>query len=134
MLSITINGISLPFVKEVRNLGVVMMSNLSWRSNVASLSLGKFIYRYRLKFHRGALSVRLRTMLISCLIVPLLDYCCLVYSDLTAEQDVKLQSYQLHNKIHFYYVYWCCGPDSFLNWDVHGENCCSTCDHFRLVT
>ena len=47
---------------------------------------------HRLKFHRSALFVKLRTALVVSLIFPLLDYCCLqlVYNDLTGEQNAKL--------------------------------------------
>ena len=78
--------ISLPFIKEARDLGVVMTSNLSWRSHVASISRRVHFSLYRLKFHRGALSVRLRKMLISSTIFLLLDYCCVVYNDLITHQ------------------------------------------------
>ena len=35
---ISVDGNALPFITEIRNLGVVMSSNLSWRSHVRSIS------------------------------------------------------------------------------------------------
>ena len=41
---ISVDGIALPFVSEVRNLGVVMSSNWSWRSHVLSISRRAYLY------------------------------------------------------------------------------------------
>ena len=46
-------GIALPFVSEARNLGVVMSSNLSWRSHVLSISRKVHFSLHRLKYHRN---------------------------------------------------------------------------------
>ena len=46
---------------------------------------------HRLKFHKSALPVRLRTTFVVSLIFPLLDYCWLVYKNLTNERNVKLE-------------------------------------------
>ena len=42
-------------------------------------------------YHRNILSRELRTTLVTSLIFPILDYCCLVYNDLTEELNTKLQ-------------------------------------------
>ena len=88
---ISIGGIVLPFVGEARNLGVVMSSNLSWRSHVLSISKRVHFSLRRLKYHRNILSRELRTTLVTSLIFPILDYCCSVYNDLTDELNTKLQ-------------------------------------------
>ena len=89
--SISVGDTALPFVGQVRNLGVVMSSNLSWRSHVLSISRRVHFSLHRLKYHRNALSRELRSTRVTCLIFPILNYCCLVYNDLTDELNTKLQ-------------------------------------------
>ena len=93
--SIKVEGKTIPFVNEVRNLGVITTANLSWQSHVMSISrrlhysLHKL--KLKLKFHRNTLSRELRTTLIVSLIFPFIDYYCLVFNDLTIEMNTKLQ-------------------------------------------
>ena len=87
---ILVDGTALPFVSEVRNLGVVMSSNLSWRSHVLFISRRVHFSLHRLKYHRNVLSRELRSTHLSSLIFPILDYCCLVYNDLSDELSTKL--------------------------------------------
>ena len=88
---ISTGGIALPFVSEARNLGVVMSSNLSWRSHILSISRKVHFSLHRLKYYKNILSRELRTIFAISLIFPILDYCCLVYNDLTKELNTKLQ-------------------------------------------
>ena len=88
---ISVDGTALPFVSEVRKLGVLMSSNLSWRSHVLSISRRVHFSLHRLKYHRNVLSRELRSTLVSSLIFPILDYCCLVYNGLSDELNTKLQ-------------------------------------------
>ena len=46
---------------------------------------------YKLKYQRNSLSQTLKIKLISTLIFPLFDYCCLVYHNLTGELNSRLQ-------------------------------------------
>ena len=68
-----------------------MSSNLSWRSHVLSISRKVHFSLHRLKYHKNILSRELRTTLVTSLIFPILDYCCLVYNDLTEELNTELQ-------------------------------------------
>ena len=68
-----------------------MTSNLSWRGYVVFISEEVNSSLHRLKFHKSALSTRIRITLIFSLIFLFIDYCCLAYNDLTAEQDIILQ-------------------------------------------
>lgn len=88
---VTLNGIRLPYVTETRNLGVLIMSNLGWNSHVAAISRKVYATLYKLKFHRTALSTAVRIKLITTLVFPHIDYCCLVYHQLTDELNSKLQ-------------------------------------------
>ena len=88
---ISVDGTTLPFVNEVRNLGVVMSSNLSWRSHVLSISRRVHFSLHPLKYHRNVLSRELRSTFVTSLIFPILDYCYLVYNDLSDKLNTKLQ-------------------------------------------
>lgn len=88
---IVINSTPLPYVSEARNLGVFMQNNLSWRSHVLYVSQKAYATLHKLKFHKCSLSQQLRIKLITTLIFLHIDYCCLVYHDLTAELNFKLQ-------------------------------------------
>ena len=68
-----------------------MPCNLLLRSHVLSISRRVHFSLLRLKYHRNALSRELRSTLVTSLIFPILDYCCLVYNDLTDEPNTKLQ-------------------------------------------
>ena len=68
-----------------------MLSKLTWRSHVLSISRKVHFSLHRPKYHGNILSRELRTALVTILIFPILDYCCLVYNDLTEELNTKLQ-------------------------------------------
>ena len=88
---VTVDQTRLPFVSEVRNLGVTLTSNLSWRKHVVHISQAIHHALYKLKFNKNALSTKLRIKLVNSLILPHIDYCCLVYHGLSSELNTKLQ-------------------------------------------
>ena len=94
-------SIALLFVNEVRNLGVMMSSNLSRQSYVLSISKRVHFSLHRLKYHRNFMSRELRSTLVTSVIFHILDYCCLVYNDLTNKSNTKFQqliNYTLRKK------------------------------------
>lgn len=97
---IVINGVALPYVSEALNLGVILRSDLSWRGHVTKISQKVHLSLFKLKHHKHSLSRQLRIKLVTTLIFPIFDYCCLVYNDLTNELDTKLQVL-LNNCIRF---------------------------------
>ena len=90
---ISVDSTALVFFSEVRNLSVVISSNLSWRRHVFSISRRVYFSLHRLRYHRNVLSREVRSPLVTSLIFPILDYCCLVYNDLSElnELNTKLQ-------------------------------------------
>ena len=88
---ISVDGVSIPYVDEARNLGVMLSISLSWESQVRHVSRKVHFSIHKLKFHRNVLSRDLRATLITSLIFPIIDYCCLVYHGLTNELDLRLQ-------------------------------------------
>ena len=47
---ISVNGISIPYVAETRNLGVIMSFDLSWKSHVSHISKRVHFTLHKLKF------------------------------------------------------------------------------------
>ena len=88
---ISVNGVFIPYVNEARNRGVIFTANLSWKPYVLHISQKVHFALHKLKFHRSILSQNLRATLVSALIFPLIDYCCLVYHGLSIELDLRLQ-------------------------------------------
>lgn len=88
---IIVDGTPLPYVREARNLGVVMSCDLSWNKHIATISRKINFTLHKLKYHKNAMSSELRTTLVSTLIFPIIDYCSLVYNDVSAELNIKLQ-------------------------------------------
>lgn len=89
--SIKVDGVTLPYVNNARNLEVTMSANLSWSKHTLSISKRVHFTLYKLKYRRHILSRKLRTILVSSLIFPTIDYCCFVFNDITDEQDLILQ-------------------------------------------
>lgn len=88
---ISVNDVAIPYALNARNLGVTFTNNLSWKQHVHHISQKVHFTLHKLKFHRNSLSRELRASLISTLVFPIVDYCCLVYHGLSDELNVKLQ-------------------------------------------
>lgn len=88
---ISVNDVTIPYVTKARNLGIIFSSDLSWNNHISFVSSKVHGVLYKLKYHKHSLSQDIRIKLISTLIFPHLDYCCLVYNGLTSELNVKLQ-------------------------------------------
>ena len=88
---ISVHGINLPYVSSERNLGVWMMSDLSWSRHVSCISRKVHGTLHVLKYHKDSLSEEMRIKLVTALILPHLDYCCLFYHGLTDGLYKKLQ-------------------------------------------
>lgn len=71
---ITINQTVLPYVHHARSLGIILQSNLSWSKHVTYISSRVHITLYRIKLHKNALSIPLKTKLVTSLIFSILDY------------------------------------------------------------
>lgn len=80
-----------PFVRSARSLGVVLDSKLDWKEHVNSICKRANSLLYRLNFFRRSTDFRLRKHLVMSLLFPLIDYCSLVYCDISAEQENVIQ-------------------------------------------
>lgn len=65
MSTITVDGVSIPFSKSIESLGVLLTPSLDWSDQITSFSV-------------WMTSTYFRRIFVSTLIVPYLDYCCLL--------------------------------------------------------
>ena len=86
-----ISTFQIPMVDNARNPGVHLSSNLTWNSHISHISQRIHASLHKLKFHKNLLSTQLRIKLVSTLLFPYFDYCCLVYHNLSDELNTKLQ-------------------------------------------
>ena len=88
------DNVFVPFVDTVSNLGVVMDSKLTWKAQVDAVSRKVNRALYGLRRFRCCTTENLRKQLVSSLVLSHLDYCSLVYLDMTRELQNKLQILQ----------------------------------------
>ena len=84
-------GIIVPFVKEVKSLGVILDNKLNWKAHITSV--GKKVNRvlYTLRFIRQCTTEALRIKLVQALVVPHLDFCSVVYLDCSTDLHDRIQ-------------------------------------------
>jgi hypothetical protein len=86
-----VDGIDLEYGETLQLLGIHLDSTLSWAPQVRNVTGKVFASMHQLKRLRRFLPVPLRITLVQALILPLLDYCSVVYNDLSDELNSKLQ-------------------------------------------
>ncbi|CAB0038631.1 unnamed protein product [Trichogramma brassicae] len=78
-------------VDRVRSLGVVLSSDLSWDAHLSQISSRVHCTLHRLRARAWLLSPGIKKLLVQALVLPHLDYACLVYNNLPASLNLKLQ-------------------------------------------
>lgn len=86
-----LGGERIPYSASVRDLGLLIDSSLRWREQVVAVSGRVHGTLRQLSAARPCLNFRLRRLLVVALIFPLLEYCAVVYNDISLELDTKLQ-------------------------------------------
>ena len=84
------NGMFVPFADSVTNLGVVLDSKLTWKHHVDHITKRVNRALYGLKLFKACTTEALRKQLASALVVPHMDYCCIVYLDVIKDLRKKL--------------------------------------------
>ena len=88
------DGVYVPFDDTVTNLGVVMDSKLTWEPQLDAVSRKVNRALYGLKLFRSCTTEVLRKQLVGALVLSHLDYCCLIYLDVTTDLQIRLQRLQ----------------------------------------
>lgn len=88
---ITVGVTETEYVTQVKYLGVLITITLDWSNNVTA-TLNKIRGNlYKLKLCRSLLPEALKIRMVVNLIFPLLDYCCAAFTNMTIEDDLRLQ-------------------------------------------
>ena len=88
---IVIGGTPFVYESSLRNLCVVLDSKLKWNEHIAHICCRVLALMYRLYYFRKSTNLRLRKHQIQMLLSPVIDYCCLVYNNLSNDVNSRLQ-------------------------------------------
>jgi len=94
-----------PFVSSARSLGVVLDSKLNWKEHVKYICSRAHSLMYRLYHFRRSTTLSLRKHLVQALLFPVVDYCSLVYCNISNELNLKIQRV-LNRGIRYIYGFW----------------------------
>jgi hypothetical protein len=86
-----LDNTAIDYQECIQLLGVYIDSKLSWTPQVNAATRRVFAAMHQLKRLRRFIPTSLRITLVRALILPLLDYCCIVYNDMSDELNTKLQ-------------------------------------------
>src|SRR5436190_10514300 len=88
--SILANGTVIQYQTHVKYLGVTISNNLSWDKHVSHVTNKVRSVLYRLKLSKHLVPDSLKIRLVTALVSPHIDYCCAVFTDISAELNRKL--------------------------------------------
>ena len=89
--AISVSNVTIPYCTSVTNLGVILTPTLNWSMHVMKLSKNVHYSLHRLCLKSRLISDELRKSLVSSLIIPYFDYCCLVYDALNIKLIDKVE-------------------------------------------
>ena len=91
---IIVNDVIIPYSVQVVNLGVTFDANLTWEPHIISKCKKARGALSRLRKHRELLPINVRLRLVQSLVLPILDYCCTVFYDMSAHNALEVQRIQ----------------------------------------
>ncbi|XP_011858459.1 PREDICTED: uncharacterized protein LOC105556015 [Vollenhovia emeryi] len=90
--AIRVNGVEVTFSDSIESdLGVRLMSNLSWEGHVSKIVKKVSCIIHQLKLCKDLFPRCVRHSLVQTLVLPHFDYCCVLLTDITGVQNAKLQ-------------------------------------------
>lgn len=99
---ILLNGIPIPYVSTVKNLGLHISDDLSWDKHISYLCKKIFLILKRLYLIKHFLPLNTRLQLVKSLIVPQLLYCCEIFSGCSVACRDRLKI-SFHSALRFIY-------------------------------
>ncbi|KAI5721142.1 hypothetical protein M8J77_016710 [Diaphorina citri] len=91
---LSFNGTTIPYSNNVKNLGVIIDSTLSWESHINNVTKKCFFSFHSLNLLRRILPFNVRKLVCSTLILPIIEYADNVYIGMTKELQTKVQRLQ----------------------------------------
>jgi len=94
LTEICINGINIPYMDTVKNLGVIFDSSLSWTSNCIKVVQTVFRTLAIVRRNFCFLPLSVRKKVVESLILPSFDYASVLMTDLSVTNSIKMQRAQ----------------------------------------
>lgn len=86
-----IQGKDIDYVSNAKNLGLHIDSKLTWKLQVEHVCAAVWKTLRQLRYNSSSLNRNLRSNLVSSLIFPLFDYCCVTMTNISQELELQLQ-------------------------------------------
>ncbi|KAK3919795.1 putative RNA-directed DNA polymerase from transposon BS [Frankliniella fusca] len=90
----TVGDCVIPYSNSVNNLGVIFDSTLSWNDHCILVAQKVFSTLAQLKRNFSYIPPNIRKILISSLVFPHIDYASVIFTDMSAGNNIKLQKLQ----------------------------------------
>lgn len=87
-------GSCIPLRNSVKNLGLIFSHDLTWNLQISSICSRVHGVLKRLRFRSRYLTPTMKKLLVNALVIPLFDYACVVFCDLSGYLETKLQRLQ----------------------------------------
>ena len=85
-----LNNIPIPFSTTIRNLGLHIEADLSWKMHISNVSRKIHYALHNLCYGAYSLPTIIKLLLINALILPIIDYASPAFSDLSKFQHLKI--------------------------------------------
>ena len=97
--NIIVNGEIIHLTDKIKNLGVYMTSDLRWNSHISIMSSKIHKVLHKLRARAWVFPMDIKISLVSSLVLPYLDYACLVL--MTSQLILTLKFNECWHSIHF---------------------------------
>lgn len=87
---IIVDGVPVNFSNNVKYLNIILTNNLSWNEHINSVIRRMRVTLYQLRQSRDLLPTKLKRKLVTTFVLPIINYCCATFTDLTAELNTQI--------------------------------------------
>ncbi|CAD6241417.1 GSCOCG00002744001-RA-CDS, partial [Cotesia congregata] len=89
--NIVVNDTIVDYCKSVNYRGVILQDTLIWSLQITEVCKSSMRVLAQLKMNGDVFSLFVRERLVTTLIYPIFDYCAAIYTDITGQQQIRLQ-------------------------------------------
>jgi len=91
LCSVKLNNVPVPYATHVRNLGLIVDQQLKWDRHVSHICSSIYLKLRNLSCHKNYLSKEMRKRLVVSLLLPVFDYCDVIYGTTNISQCNRLK-------------------------------------------
>lgn len=89
--NIVVNDCVIQYERVVKYLGVLIDDTLSWENQVVSICSRAMTVLAQLKINNEIFNKQLKIKLVTTLIFPIFDYCCVAYTNISKKLQIRMQ-------------------------------------------